>query len=107
MATHPRSKPLTKERPRTAKSLPEPPKEEVRHWVADWTVTVLILLFGTTTLLQAFVVPTGSMTATVLVGDHMIVDKLAYAPAGSFSKYILPYEEVKRGDIIVFKYPLD
>src|SRR3954451_24857517 len=82
-------------------------KEEPRHWIADWTVTVLLLLFGTTTLLQAFVVPTGSMTNTVLIGDHMIVDKLAYSPAGSISKYILPYREPKRGDIIVFRYPVD
>lgn len=81
------------------------PEEEVRHWIADWTVTVLLLLFGTTTLLQAFVVPTGSMTNTVLVGDHMIVDKLAYAPSNAFSRQILPYEEVRRGDVIVFKYP--
>ena len=82
-------------------------KEEPRHWVADWTVTIILLLFGTTTLLQAFVVPTGSMTNTVLVGDHMIVDKLAYSPSGPISRHLLPYEEVQRGDIIVFKYPVD
>jgi len=111
MATHPRSKPPgakeAKDLPRTAKGLPEPSKEEVRHWIADWTVTVLILLFGTTTLLQAFVGPTRSLTKTVLIGDHIIVDKLAYSPPGAISKYLLPYEDVKRGDIIVFKYPLD
>jgi len=82
-------------------------KEEPRHWIADWTVTVLLLLFGTTTLLQAFVVPTGSMTNTVLIGDHMIVDKMAYAPSGALSRWLLPYENVQRGDIIVFKYPVD
>jgi len=98
---------MAKEATRSAKTLPPPPKEEVRHWIADWTVTVLILLFGTTTLLQAFVVPTGSMTKTVLIGDHMIVDKLAYSPGGAISKHLLPYEDVKRGDIIVFRYPLD
>jgi signal peptidase I len=47
------------------------------------------------------------MENTVLIGDHMIVDKLAYAPAGSISKHLLPYTPVKRGDIIVFRYPLD
>jgi len=77
----------------------------VRDFVAEWSVTILILLFGTTTLMQAFVVPTSSMESTVLVGDHLIVDKLAYAPAGSFSKYLLPYTDIKRGDIIVFKFP--
>jgi signal peptidase I len=47
------------------------------------------------------------MEDTLLVGDHLLVDKLAYAPSGSFSKYILPYEEPKHGDIIVFRYPGD
>jgi signal peptidase I len=77
----------------------------VRDFVAEWSVTILILLFGTTTLMQAFVVPTSSMESTVLVGDHLIVDKLAYAPAGAISKHLLPYTDIKRGDIIVFKFP--
>lgn len=77
----------------------------VKDFVAEWSVTILILLFGTTTIMQAFVVPTSSMESTVLVGDHLIVDKLSYSPAGSFSKYILPYTDIKRGDIIVFKFP--
>src|SRR6185436_10097696 len=59
------------------------------------------------TLVQAFIVPTPSMDSTVMVGDHMIVDKLAYSPAGSFSRMLLPYTEVRRGDIIVFRYPVD
>ena len=75
--------------------------------LAEWAVTVLLLLFGTTTLCQAFVIPTGSMEDTLLVGDHLLVDKLAYAPAGELSKYLLPYQEPKHGDIIVFHYPPD
>jgi signal peptidase I len=77
----------------------------IRDFAAEWSVTILILLFGTTTLMQAFVVPTSSMESTVLVGDHLIVDKLSFAPAGSFSSHLLPYTAVKRGDIIVFRYP--
>jgi signal peptidase I len=60
-----------------------------------------------TTLVQAFIVPTGSMESTVLIGDHLLVDKLAYAPAGPIGKLLLPYREPKRGDVIVFRYPLD
>jgi signal peptidase I len=78
-----------------------------RHPAAEWTVTIVLLLFGTTTLAQPFVIPTGSMQDTLLVGDHLLVDKLSYAPAGSISKYLLPYEEPKHGDIIVFRYPAD
>ena len=57
--------------------------------------------------MQAFVIPTGSMEDTLLVGDHLLVDKLAYAPGGPVAKYLLPYSDVHRGDIIVFRYPID
>ena len=78
-----------------------------RGVIAEWAVTIILLLFGTTTLVQAFVIPTGSMEDTLLIGDHLLVDKLAYAPPGAISKHFLPYEDVKRGDIIVFRYPVD
>src|SRR3954454_22200861 len=92
------------ERPEKAQpSKAEPP----RGAIAEWTVTILLLLFGTTTLVQAFVIPTASMEDTLLIGDHLLVDKLAYAPAGLLSRYLLPYEEPKHGDIIVFRYPAD
>ena len=78
-----------------------------RGFIAEWTVTVILLLFGTTNLVQAFVIPTGSMQDTLLVGDHLLVDKLAYAPPGPISRHLLPYEEIKRGDIIVFRSPAD
>ena len=90
-------------------SPPPPVQAPIAHrgFIAEWTVTIILLLFGTTSLLQAFVIPTGSMEDTLLVGDHLLVDKLAYAPGGSVSKYLLPYEDVKRGDVIVFRYPVD
>lgn len=78
-----------------------------RGTIAEWTVTVLLLLFGTTTLVQAFVIPTGSMENNLLVGDHLLVDKLAYAPPGPISRYVLPYQDIKQGDIVVFRYPVD
>ena len=82
-------------------------QNQKRTTIAEWTVTIVLLLFGTTTLAQAFVIPTGSMEDTLLVGDHLLVDKLAYAPADSVSKHFLPYEDPKHGDIIVFRYPAD
>src|SRR5580658_8449416 len=80
---------------------------EPRGFIAEWTVTIILLLFGTTTLVQAFVIPTGSMEDTLLVGDHLLVDKLASAPGGSITASLLPYSDVHRGDIIVFRYPID
>ena len=96
--------PATEAKPVVKKT---PSTEPSRGVVAEWTVTIILLLFGTTTLVQAFVIPTGSMEDTLLVGDHLLVDKLAFAPSGAVSKYGLPYSPVKRGDIIVFRWPID
>jgi signal peptidase I len=81
--------------------------DSTRDFVHEWSLNILILLFGTTTLVQAFIVPTGSMESTVLIGDHLLVDKLSYAPADAITKHLLPYTEPKRGDVIVFRYPMD
>ena len=84
---------------------PLPPEPAQRNSIAEWTITILILLFGTSTIAQPYVIPTSSMHNTLLTGDHLIVDKLAYAPPDAFSKHVLPYEDVQRGDIIVFRHP--
>jgi signal peptidase I len=90
------------------------PKQERRYrqaqsrsLVGEWAMTVLIMMFVSTSLAWSYVIPTGSMEDTLLVGDHIVVDKLAYAPAGAISKYFLPYEEPKRGDVFAFRYPAD
>jgi signal peptidase I len=95
------------ELPATTPEIEEPEGERPRSAIAEWMITILLLLFLTTTLVQAFVIPSGSMENTLLIGDHLLVDKLAYAPSGPISKYLLPYSDVKRGDIIVFRYPVD
>lgn len=89
------------EAPQSGKAEPQ------RGFIAEWTVTIILLLFGTTTLVQAFVIPTGSMEDSLLIGDHLLVDKLAYAPPGPLTRHLLPYSDVKRGDVIVFRYPVD
>jgi signal peptidase I len=81
--------------------------EVYRGFIAEWTVTIVLLLFATTSLVQAFVIPSASMVSTLLIGDHVLVDKLTYAPPGALSRRLLPYREVRRGDIIVFRYPLN
>lgn len=89
---------------------PEPPpspSEPVRNSISEWVITILLLLFLTTTQVQAFVIPSGSMEDTLLIGDHLLVDKMTYSPPDAVSKHILPYREPKRGDIIVFRYPTD
>jgi signal peptidase I len=82
-------------------------RSSIRGFIAEWAATILIMLFASTSVAWSYVVPTGSMENTILVGDHIIVDKLAYAPSGSLSKYLLPYEEPRHGDIIAFRSPGD
>ncbi len=93
--------------PEQTPQTPKPRADTPRGAIAEWAVTIILLLFGTTTLVQAFVIPTGSMEDSLLIGDHLLVDKLSYAPAGPVSVHLLPYEQPKRGDIIVFRYPVD
>src|SRR5437773_11746589 len=78
-----------------------------RGFVAEWTITLLLVFFGTTTLVQAYVIPTGSMEGNLLVGDHVLVDRTAYANPGAIGRHLLPYRDVQHGDIIVFSYPED
>lgn len=84
------------------------PAPGIRKLVQEWAVTLLVFLFVTTTLVQAYVVPTGSMENNILVGDHMLVDKVGFENGGNnWSSYVLPRREVKHGDIIAFRYPED
>jgi signal peptidase I len=99
------TKPVSVEQAPGAEAAAE--RSNIRGFVAEWAATVLIMLFASTSVAWSYVVPTGSMEDTLLVGDHIIVDKLAYAPSGSLSKYLLPYEEPRHGDIIAFRYPAD
>ena len=80
-------------------------KSTAREYLESLVVTVILALFGTTFLIQAFKIPSSSMEDTLLIGDHLMVDKVSYAPG--FLARFLPYAEVQRDHIIVFRYPLD
>ena len=86
-------------------SLSRARKPAARGFVGEWAMTILMYLFATTTLVQAYVVPTGSMESTIRVGDHILVDRLAYSDAGAFGRHLLPYRDIRRGDVVVFHYP--
>ena len=78
-----------------------------RAWISEAALFIVLLLFATTVLIQSFVIPTVSMEDTLLIGDHLLVDKLAFSPAHGMEKTLLPYQEIHRGDIIVFRYPME
>ena len=80
-----------------------PPKTWMREYFESAVVTVIMALFGMTFIVQAVKVPTGSMQNTITIGDHLLVNKFIFAPGESLP--FLPQREIRRGDIIVFKYP--
>jgi len=92
---------------RTAAALSARSRPTRRSSVTEWAITILMYLFATTTLVQAYVIPTGSMESTLMVGDHVLVDRMAYADPGPLGRRILPYRDVERGDVITFLYPED
>src|SRR6266403_3345993 len=92
------------QRPAQPETKPKgPPKSVIREYFESAVVTVIMALFGMTFIVQAVKVPTGSMQNTIVVGDHLLVNKFIFAPGPRLP--LLPQREIRRGDIIVFKYP--
>jgi signal peptidase I len=81
-----------------------PPRTVWREYFESLVVTAIMAFFGMTFVVQAVKVPTGSMQNTILIGDHLLVNKFIFAP-GEVKLPFLPQREIRRGDIIVFKYP--
>src|SRR5215210_7557725 len=82
---------------------PGPPHSVLREYFESLVVTAVMALFGMTFVVQAVKVPTGSMQNTINIGDHLLVNKFVFAPGPVLP--FLPQREIRRGDIIVFKYP--
>jgi signal peptidase I len=78
-----------------------------REYFESLVVTVILALFGTTFIVQAFKIPTPSMEDNLLVGDHLLVNKFIFGNPNSWISRVLPFREIRRGDVIVFKYPED
>jgi signal peptidase I len=77
----------------------------IAEYLESLLVTVLLALFGTTFVVQAFKIPSASMESTLLIGDHLLVNKFIVGGHGAWYEKFLPYRALERGDIIVFKYP--
>jgi len=77
-----------------------------REYLESLVIAVILALFVRTWVFQAFKIPTGSMENNLLVGDHLIVNKMAFAPTVSaVERAVLPRSEIRRGDVVVFKFP--
>src|ERR1700680_4022832 len=79
----------------------------LREYIESLLVTVILALFGTTFVVQAFKIPSQSMEPTLLVGDHLLVNKFLFEGRGAWYERLLPYRPIRHGDIIVFKFPFD
>jgi len=83
-------------------------KSTAREYFESICVAVILALFVRTFVVQAFKIPTGSMENNLLIGDHLLVNKFAYAPTLTrVERAVLPIDTIRRGDILVFKYPED
>jgi signal peptidase I len=91
---------------------PDTPKGIIRDYFETIVTCVIFVIFARTYVFQQSKIPTGSMIPTLLVGDYIMVNKFAYAPylagvplVGRLEKAILPIRDLRRGDIVVFKFP--
>lgn len=71
-------------------------------------IAFVFALFTRTFLFQAFKIPSSSMEENLLIGDHILVNKWIYSPVASEAEaWLLPMREIRRGDVVVFKFPQD
>ena len=83
-------------------------KSVAREYLESVVVAVILALFIRTFAVQAFKIPTGSMETNLLIGDHLLVNKLVYSPSfGPLESALLGKREIKRGHVVVFKFPED
>jgi signal peptidase I len=81
-------------------------KSTLREYFESIVIAVILALFIRTFVVQAFKIPTGSMEETLLIGDHLLVNKFVFGPTESgFERALLPIGTIKRRDVLVFKYP--
>jgi signal peptidase I len=83
-------------------------KSKIQEYVEAIIIAILIALFLRTFVVQAFKIPSRSMVPTLLVGDHLLVNKFIYGVKIPFlRKTLIHVTDPQRGDIIVFIYPQD
>lgn len=83
-------------------------KSVIREWVEAIVIAVILALIIRAFVVQAFKIPSGSMETTLLVGDHILVNKFIYGIKIPFTNIkILSFKKPQRGDVIVFIYPED
>ncbi len=81
-------------------------KSTAREYFESIVIAVVLALFVRTWVVQAFKIPTGSMEQNLLIGDHLLVNKFVFGPTVTgLERPLLPVSEIRRGDVVVFKFP--
>ena len=78
-----------------------------REYLEALIIAAVFLLFTNTFVVQTFYIPSGSMEDTLLIGDHLFVNRFIYGPTATGAERLLPFRTVHRGDIVVFRSPED
>jgi len=89
------------------KAEPDSHRSSFRVNFESISYAVVLALFCRAFVAEAYKIPTSSMEPTLLIGDHLVVNKMIYSPATSLETEITPLKSVQRGDIIVFKSVAD
>jgi signal peptidase I len=100
------------EKEKNRKQGPERKKSVVREYAESIIIAILLALLIRAFVVQAFKIPSGSMKPTLLVGDHILVNKFIYGiklrvPFTSLNYTLIPISSPKRNDVVVFIYPVD
>ncbi|MFC1532357.1 signal peptidase I [Thermodesulfobacteriota bacterium] len=83
-------------------------KSTFREYAEALVIAIILALFIRTFVIQAFKIPSGSMTPTLLIGDHLLVNKFIYGIKIPFiDRFVIQFKNPMRGDIVVFKWPVD
>jgi signal peptidase I len=83
-------------------------KSIFREYFEAICVAIILALFIRTFVVQAFKIPSGSMLPTLLIGDHLLVNKFIYGIRVPFTgKILVPIKDPKHGDVVVFRFPKD
>src|SRR5437016_13681149 len=95
------------EEPIDEKAMDEKPRETTVEFLASLAGVLVTGLFIITFVLQAFEIPSSSMENTLLIGDHVFVNRVQFAPPTRWAGPLLPYRDIRRGDIVVFLSPAE
>lgn len=83
-----------------------PPRSEFREYLEALLIAAVFLGFTNTFLVKTFFIPSGSMKETLLIGDHLFVNRFIYGPAATdLERKLLPLREPERGDVVIFRSP--